>query len=502
MILPINISSLLSNRTIENSRIEYKEGWNPEDVAHTICAFANDIDNLGGGYIIIGVKEENGMPILPVTGLDKDSIDGINKKILGISKLIEPEYSPLAEHVTFDEKDLLVIWVPGGDLRPYKSPMHLTNDKTKRSGKAYYIRKLSNSVIANSDEEKHLFDISSREPFDDRINPIAKISDFRSNLISDYLGRIDSALYMPSLTTPLPELCVNMHIAKGPPEYLRPVNVGLMFFNERPDNFFRYARIEVVDKPDPTGEGMVEKIFYGPLDAQLQNAIRYIESYVVKEMVNKLPDRPEAERTFNYPFPAIEEALSNAVYHKDYQMPEPITVTITPDRMEILSIPGPDRSISDEDLANLQMVASVNRNRRIGDFLKELKLIEGRNTGIPLMIRALKNNGSDAPIFKTDQERTYFRVIIPVHKKFLNEPEKEKTIKIRKRKAKVELRSDIIAELEKKPLSVGELSRSLGYNRTSKTVSNVINTMIGEGIVEYEHPEKKNSRNQKVRIRQ
>ncbi|WP_029200997.1 hypothetical protein [Oribacterium sp. NK2B42] len=29
-----------------------------------------------------------------------------------------------------------------------------------------------------------------------------------------------------------------------------PINVGLMFFNESPDDFFPYAQIEVVIKPD------------------------------------------------------------------------------------------------------------------------------------------------------------------------------------------------------------------------------------------------------------
>ncbi len=46
--------------------------------------------------------------------------------------------------------------------------------------------------------------------------------------------------------------------------------MGLMFFNERPDHFFPYSRIEVVDKPDPTGIGMKERAFTGPLDRQLQ----------------------------------------------------------------------------------------------------------------------------------------------------------------------------------------------------------------------------------------
>ena len=51
MALPVNIDDLVNHRKVEWARIEYKEGWNPEKVLHTLCAFANDIDNWGGGYV-------------------------------------------------------------------------------------------------------------------------------------------------------------------------------------------------------------------------------------------------------------------------------------------------------------------------------------------------------------------------------------------------------------------------------------------------------------------
>lgn len=63
MPLPINIRSLIDQQVIESSRVEYKIGWNPEKVLHTICAFANDFDNIGGGYVVIGVSEEDSRPL-------------------------------------------------------------------------------------------------------------------------------------------------------------------------------------------------------------------------------------------------------------------------------------------------------------------------------------------------------------------------------------------------------------------------------------------------------
>lgn len=47
MALPINIEDLLRKQKIEGNRIEFKSGWNPDSIYHSICAFANDFDNIG-----------------------------------------------------------------------------------------------------------------------------------------------------------------------------------------------------------------------------------------------------------------------------------------------------------------------------------------------------------------------------------------------------------------------------------------------------------------------
>lgn len=52
MALAINIEVLLDKQKIESNRIEFKKGWNPASIYHSVCAFANDFDDLGGGYIL------------------------------------------------------------------------------------------------------------------------------------------------------------------------------------------------------------------------------------------------------------------------------------------------------------------------------------------------------------------------------------------------------------------------------------------------------------------
>ena len=94
--LPININDLLHHRAVESERVEYKEGWNPEAILHTLCAFANDFHNLGGGYVVIGVAEKNGQPQLPPVGLELSQIDAIQKELLNLgNSAIAPPFHPL-----------------------------------------------------------------------------------------------------------------------------------------------------------------------------------------------------------------------------------------------------------------------------------------------------------------------------------------------------------------------------------------------------------------------
>ena len=129
MKLPINIESLLASRSVEWERLEFKAGWNPKAVLHTMCAFANDFHNLGGGYIIIGVREENGRPVLPPAGLPAKQLDTIQKEIVELGYRIVPYYHPIIAPFEVDGRHILVLWASGGQTRPYKAPVSLAKDK-------------------------------------------------------------------------------------------------------------------------------------------------------------------------------------------------------------------------------------------------------------------------------------------------------------------------------------------------------------------------------------
>lgn len=470
MAMPININDLIDCRVVESNRVEFISGWNPTPIIHSICAFANDIDNVGGGYIVVGVEEKDGTPVLPVKGIPQERVDGILKELIGLCHMIEPLYYPVVEPVLFQGKYIIVIWVSGGHGRPYKAAKDVHSDKPT---KLYYIRKFSSTIVASPEKEKELFYISTDIPFDDRPNLAADVSDLDIGLMRSHLKEIGSSLYEHSLSMDALDIAKNMQLVAGPPEAVKPLNVGLLMFSERPEKYFRYARIEVVDIPDPTGTNMTEKVFTGPIQRQLSDALAFIKNYTLKEVVIKSADRAEATRISNYPYAAIEEILANAVYHRSYQEKEPITVRITSESIEITSFPGFDRSISDKDIAELRIRARVYRNRRIGDFLKELKLIEGRNTGFPNAIKALKANGSGMPRFEMNNERSFLSVTIPIHPYFLKASSDKDT----------EYREKILVQLRTSPMNRTELAKALGMKGISRKLSAAVEQLIAEGKV-------------------
>ena len=140
------------------------------------------------------------------------------------------------------------------------------------------------------------------------------------------------------------------------------------------------------------------------------------------------------------------------------------------------------------------------RNRRIGDFLKELHLVEGRNTGIPTAIRAIKENGSPLPQLLTDEERSFFSVIIPIHEAFLNEMNNNSGSVVEKiapkRRTKEQIKALILEVLSNKSVSTKELYKILGYSgNASKTFRDCIDELIAEERIHYASESLKDSNN-------
>ena len=109
MAIPTNIHTLRSGNVVEWARIEFKTTWDPEASLKTITAFANDIDNWGGGYIVLGVAEQNGRPVKPYDGVPLESIDAWQKDIFEKCKQIRPAYTPIIGKDELNGQAFLII---------------------------------------------------------------------------------------------------------------------------------------------------------------------------------------------------------------------------------------------------------------------------------------------------------------------------------------------------------------------------------------------------------
>jgi ATP-dependent DNA helicase RecG len=101
----------------------------------------------------------------------------------------------------------------------------------------------------------------------------------------------------------------------------------------------------------------------------IQATMERFRNLIIREKVIKVPNQMEALRIFNYPYQAIEEAVVNAFYHRDYMSYELVTIEIEHDCINIMNFPVIDRSISEKTIAEgKRFVLRCYRNRRLGEF--------------------------------------------------------------------------------------------------------------------------------------
>lgn len=420
MALPINIEDLLNKKRVESTRIEFKAGWNPDKIYHTICAFANDLENIGGGYVLVGVEEEDGIAKRPVKGLSETEIDRIMKDMVEYDAKISPSYLTKVSPEAVDGQTILVIWAPAGINRPYSV---MESVVAKKSTPKFYIRSKSSTIEAKGETLDEVRELANRVPFDERGNDSIKIDDISGVLVYNHLRTVKSKLADNFTSRPLIDILDEMDLLTGPSENRLIKNCAAMMFCENPEKFFPVTRIDIVlfpegsiDNPDMMIE--VPKIV-GPVPTMIKEALSYLRTNIIKQKITKPADSEKSDKIFNYPYQAFEEAVVNALYHRDYQEREPVEITIEPTHIDILSYAGPDRSISAEAIKEAKKLkARRYRNRRLGDFLKELDLTEGRATGIPTIQKALRDNGSGPARIDTDQDRTYFLLTIPCRRGF------------------------------------------------------------------------------------
>ncbi len=415
-LLPVKLDDLIHARAVESVRLEFKKTWTEpirDAVLRTVCAFANDLQGLNGGYIALGVEERDGRPVFPPHGLDDLDVGQVQKQIRGACNRIDPPYQPaIVAPETYMERKILIIWAPRGDLRPYQAPEH----GGKGAAREYYVRIGSDTVVAKDSIRNQLLELTAKVSFDDRRRDDVPLSAISAALLGQFLvdavgsGAVQAPIDVPGSARAL-KLSAPLNGGEAPR------NVALLFFAEDPDGYFPGARIDVAHFRDDAGGDLIEvRPFKGPLPQQIRRTLEHLES-LFGEVIQKAEAQPEAERFVAFPYEALKEAIVNAVYHRGYDVShQPVRIGLYPDRLEITSYPGPVPGLRAEHLAPGSHPPPVPaRNPRVGELLKSLRLAETWLTGVPKIHRRMRENGSPEARFDFDEARTYFRITLPAH---------------------------------------------------------------------------------------
>lgn len=415
-LLPVKLDDLIHARTVESVRIDSKATWSDpirDAVVRTVAAFANDFQGQNGGYIVLGIEEHEGKPLLPPRGLGDLDLERIQKEIFGNCKRISPKYTPLVVPAIFMDRPILVIYAPIGDARPYTAPDHGGKGNERR----FYVRLGGETRQATDAQITQLMQISARVPFDERRRTGVALATVSPRLLASYLVDAGSDLAAEPSTIDVPDVLRRLRLCGGTNGTEAPKNAALLCFTEDPEVYFPGARIELAQFRDDHGGDLIEsRSFRGPLPAQVRQALEYLGG-LFGEVVRKVPGEAQAQRFVAFPQGALREAVVNAVYHRSYEGATAAPrIGLYPDRVEITSYPGPVVGLEPDHLTPQGRPPQLPaRNPLLGDLLKAIRLAETWHTGVPKIHRVMRENGSPAPTFDFDAERTYFRVTLPAH---------------------------------------------------------------------------------------
>ena len=419
-ILPIDVADLLNGKT-ESARLEFKASWDPEttgvQVVKTICAFANDFQSLGGGYVVIGVAEPGPAAARRVTGLSEQDLDAAQRWLRGRCRGdIKPAYAPVLSPEVIDGRNVLVVRVPGSQDAPHQAVADRRQSQREPRWR-FWVRIGTETLDAQANGHlTALLEKTTALPWDSQIAQDAQLDDLREATVREHLHDVGSALRrQPDAAT----IYRHMGITASVNNHEVPRNVGLLFFSEDPRRWFAGAQI-VVAQFAGNGAGRVldEHVFRGPLPAQLHRCLSHLEG-LSRSHVQKQRERSQVRGWVSYPMPVLREALVNAAYHRGYRpnVMEPTKVCLYPDRIEVVSYPGPMPGLEPHHLRKDASIPPIGaRNPKVGEFLKSLGLAEGWRTGVPSMFEEMAANGSPEPRF--DFDTGWFRATLPAHPEY------------------------------------------------------------------------------------
>ncbi|MGH8909126.1 MAG: ATP-binding protein [Egibacteraceae bacterium] len=363
---------------MESDRVERKASPADKDkICEAVCAFENDLPNhRKPGVVFVGVHDNGTDARLAIT-------DELLRNLAGIRSdgNILPLPSLDVQKRRLHEMDLAVVVVHPSEAPP-----------VRYRGRVW-VRIGPRRAVASAGEERRLAEKrrAGDLPFDLWPLRSASLDDLDLDMFEeDYLKAA-----LPSDVLAENERTVEQRLVSA--RFLTvdgiPTVTGVLTVGQDPTRFVpgayvQFLRFDGVDLTDPIRD---QEALSGPLLhvlRELETLIR-INVSVATDVVSQ----PVEIRTPDYPVPALEQLIRNAIMHRAYDVTNaPVRVSWFNDRVEIQNPGGPYGQVDVDNFG--EPGVTDYRNPTLAEVMKTLGYVQRFGVGIQLARRALERNGN------------------------------------------------------------------------------------------------------------
>ena len=412
-----NTAELIENlrrSQAENGQVEVKAaaGGFPKSVLETVSAFANG----DGGTILLGLTDP-AEGLQPIEGFNAQAVHDASVEAIRSKITPRPPVDIHIEAVDIEAAEgqhrIVRIDVLPGDptQKPYYIEAHgMYNGSYQRVGES--------DIRLTKYEIDRLLENRSQPRYDEELVSEASFKDLSPTLVSAYVARLREE--QPRVFAALSdrEVLLQARILRIDSEGREVPALGaLLAMGSYPQAFFPQLMMSVVVLPgeelgEVTEDGrrfLDNHSCTGPIPSMLDEAmsvlVRNMRKMSTMEGLNS-SGIGRVER-YEYPLEAIRELLVNALMHRDYSpgaRGSQVQVELYTNRLVVRSPGGIYGAVTIRDFG--QPGVSSTRNSYLASILTDLPdpgtgrlIAENRASGIPTVLRALKDAGLPVPQF-------------------------------------------------------------------------------------------------------
>ena len=378
----------------------------PSDLLETVVAFANS----DGGYIVVGMDDPVKAPVgKRLLGISENA-DNVSDFLKLIDKEIEP---PL---ILWGKFELDVVNINGQADKLLVLNIKKSNDVHSLKKGDTFLRKGRQNVKIGSTEIMRLKYEKGAINFESEKSGVISLENLDHELLSQYKKDTSS--------TGLDDwqFLKDNGLAIGEGNKYELTKAGIMLFGKNPSvaltskcgikiSHYYGTKPAYTDKPNfVTRPFTIE----GPLMKQIEQAIEYFRK-IVKSSPPKLSGA-SFNPTFLIPEWAFQEAITNAVIHRNYFVQDDIQVRFFDDRVEVESPGTYPGHITVENIRTERFARNPLVLRTLNRFQTAPNLDIGE--GVDRMFKVMKEKNLYEPLFfpPTIRPNTVLLLLLNIHK--------------------------------------------------------------------------------------